>query len=111
MENIYNYLTKNLDDSINKNNVFLFSSSQIKAIAFKQGCNCDCISKIKGAIKKWGFKYDYDFDAYILKEKKDTNYRSQKNAFISSLIEWKIKKIKTSKNGKEPTKLYFEELH
>lgn len=110
MDNIYNFLTKNLDNEISSNNVFYFDGSQIKAIAFKKGCNCDCVSKIKKAIKGWGFEYSYDFDAYIFKEKKDSNYRVEKNAFISSLIQWKIKKRKTSKNGEKSGKLYFQGL-
>lgn len=108
MESIYNFLTKNLDNHVKKNNVYYFDGEQIKAVAFKQGCKCDCVSKIKEAIKGWGFKYDYDFDAYIFKDRKDEKYRSEKNAFISSLINWKI--TKTSNNGEDSGKLYFQGL-
>jgi hypothetical protein len=108
MDSIYDFISTNLDDEIKNQNVFYFDGKQIKAVAFKQGCKCDCISKIKKAIKGWGFKYDYDFDAYLYKDKKDETYRIEKNVFISSLIEWKIKKTKTSKNGKNTEKLFFQ---
>lgn len=111
MENIYKYLSQNLDDEIKKDSIYFFDGKQVKAIAFKQGCKCDCVGKIKSVVKKWGFKYDYDFDAYILKSgDKNETYRTEKNSFISSLIEWKVKKTKTSKNG-ESAKLYFKGLH
>ena len=89
---IKQYLEKVFINDIDKDNVFLYNGSQLKALAFRQGCKCDCISNIKETAKKWGFIYDYDFDAYILKNKIDTNYRFQKNTFISSLIEWKLTK-------------------
>ena len=108
MKNLYSYLTSTLNEEIKNNNVFYFNGNQIKAVAFKQGCKCTCISKIKKAIKQWGFEYDYDFDAYVFKDKKDSNYRLEKNLFISSIIEWKIKKTKTSKNGEKSEKLFFQ---
>ena len=46
------------------------------------------------------------FIATEMTNKIDENYRIEKNVFISSLIEWKIKK--TSKNGKNTEKLFFQ---
>mgnify|MGYP006081337779 CR=1 FL=1 len=108
MKSIYDFISTNLDNDITGQDVFYFDGLQIKAVAFKQGCKCDCFTKIKIEIKKLGYRYDYDFDAYMFKEKNNTNYRAEKNHFISSLIEWKIKKIKTSKNEKNTEKLFFQ---
>ena len=108
MKSIYDFISTNLDNDIKGQNIFYFDGLQIKAVAFKQGCKCDCFTIIKREIKKLGYKYDYDYDAYVFKERKNTNYREEKNFFIRSLIEWKIKKTKTSKNGKNTEKLFFQ---
>jgi hypothetical protein len=110
MQSIYNILKDNIGNEFESNNVFYFDGEQIKALAFKQGCKCDCIKKIKDIIKNKGFKYDYDFDAYIFTDKKNEKYRSEKNSFITLLIEWKITKTKTSNNEKNTGKLFFQRM-
>lgn len=99
------YLDNSIKNEDDKKNVFLYNGEQIKALAFRDGCKCDCLTDIKNKIKKIGFKYDYNFGAYVLKNWKDSGYRNEKNEFISKLIRFKLNKTKTSKNESEKIRI------
>lgn len=111
MNDVFQLLNENLDKNIVKDKIFYFEGSQVQAVAFCQGCKCESLKKIKNIIKKWGYKYNYDFDVYIFNKGERTDkYRFQRNELISSLIEWKVKRQKTSNKDEESTKFYFKKL-